>query len=590
MPAAAVMSNSGDDSDTALLVVTVLNQHDVLMGRGLGASQYRGNKSFQRNIVEPLKADYNNTKSYKEKARLAQQAFEEVTVKGGRFLRPQNPTKGARNVVREGVWYLAGKEEALEKCKQSLRQQREEVKPHVLPADDNTMSLLADTSAPMPPLARYLPKDATGDKAKTPEDDEDDTAAVLFGVPFHRMAQTLLAGGEDQIPMSALKSPTTATATSFGNITNSEQHQPNSHNIGLEESLYLKMPLPDDDGDQEKISEELAVLAVAGCATCSEAQQEAERSQMTNAEQASVMADLFGKLHGNAHQQDHTEKRAKLGQVDDQASLQFALKLFHQELQDLAPQDKQALLRAEIDCCDVDNEFSEARMLRFLHCEGMNPKLAAQRFALYWESRLEIFGPIKYLQRMTLTEAFKDDWVAIEHGVACILPHLDASGRMILYVEPHRRSSTQHTYSPQSLLRAFWYLMEVLSNSSGSSKGFVSVTWCKNATIWDYDHYVYPRLARLQDSAFPIQQVGAHTCSTSFISRRIIDPVISALLSKDRRLRRVFHGVVETEIVGVLEEYGILESMLPTTMGGLVQLSQSEWMTQRRALEEQVSS
>ena len=62
-----------------------------------------------------------------------------------------------------------------------------------------------------------------------------------------------------------------------------------------------------------------------------------------------------------------------------------------------------------------------------------------------------MFGPEKCLMRMTLNEALRDDAEAIEDCVYCILPHLDSSGRPILFMHPHRRSADR--YSSASLVR-----------------------------------------------------------------------------------------------------------------------------------------
>ena len=78
-------------------------------------------------------------------------------------------------------------------------------------------------------------------------------------------------------------------------------------------------------------------------------------------------------------------------------------------------------------------------------------QLGAQRFVNYWESRREVFGPEKFLMRMTLSEALRDDLDAIESGVLCLLPHLDSSGRQLVFFEPHRRSG--ELYSSESLVR-----------------------------------------------------------------------------------------------------------------------------------------
>jgi hypothetical protein len=77
-------------------------------------------------------------------------------------------------------------------------------------------------------------------------------------------------------------------------------------------------------------------------------------------------------------------------------------------------------------------------------------QLAAQRFVNYFEGRREVFGPEKYTMRMTLSEAMRDDLTALETGFYCLLPHVDLSGRQIIYLEPHRH--TKEGYTPESLV------------------------------------------------------------------------------------------------------------------------------------------
>jgi hypothetical protein len=61
-----------------------------------------------------------------------------------------------------------------------------------------------------------------------------------------------------------------------------------------------------------------------------------------------------------------------------------------------------------------------------------------------------VFGPEKYLMRMTLGEALRDDLVALETCVFCLLPQLDASGRQVLYLDPSRH--TREGYTSESLV------------------------------------------------------------------------------------------------------------------------------------------
>jgi hypothetical protein len=66
---------------------------------------------------------------------------------------------------------------------------------------------------------------------------------------------------------------------------------------------------------------------------------------------------------------------------------------------------------------------------------------------------------------------------------------------------------------------------------------------------------------------------------------QILKPVLYALMDKRARSRSLYHDVPESEILDVLSGYGILKDMLPVEMGGTVQLDQSEWIANRRAVE-----
>jgi len=68
----------------------------------------------------------------------------------------------------------------------------------------------------------------------------------------------------------------------------------------------------------------------------------------------------------------------------------------------------------------------------------------------YWEARRELFGPDKYLLRMSLSEAVRDDMAALESGVYRLLPGPDLSGRPLVYMDSSR--NTGASYTPESLV------------------------------------------------------------------------------------------------------------------------------------------
>ena len=86
-------------------------------------------------------------------------------------------------------------------------------------------------------------------------------------------------------------------------------------------------------------------------------------------------------------------------------------------------------------------------------------------------------------------------------------------------------------------------------------------------------------------SVFPISDYPAHVCSSPNIIRTVIKPIVCALLGKEGRARTIEHDAPEGEILDELSQYGIEKYMLPTQMGGTVQLNLEEWIADRRATE-----
>lgn len=58
-----------------------------------------------------------------------------------------------------------------------------------------------------------------------------------------------------------------------------------------------------------------------------------------------------------------------------------------------------------------------------------------------------------------------------------------------------------------------------------------------------------------------------------------------ALKTKASRFCTVFHDGSESDVVRSLSAYGVLDSMLPTDMGGTLPFDQSDWIDNRRAAE-----
>ena len=115
--------------------------------------------------------------------------------------------------------------------------------------------------------------------------------------------------------------------------------------------------------------------------------------------------------------------------------------------------------------------------------------------------------------------------------------------------------------------------------------GYVCVVWDKNSSFADFDYKVYERIMYYEMNAWPAKLIASHICCTPSFVLRMVKPILFALTDKKTRTRTSLHGVPDIDILGVLSGYGIIEDMLPTEMGGTIELKPSEWIANRRASE-----
>ena len=118
-----------------------------------------------------------------------------------------------------------------------------------------------------------------------------------------------------------------------------------------------------------------------------------------------------------------------------------------------------------------------------------------------------------------------------------------------------------------------------------TGNGFHCIVWDKYTTIWEVDRKLNDQTFYLYRYCWPVKPMATHVCCPPKILALFLKPVAMALMSKEARARLQFHDVPESEILEVLSGYGILKDMLPTEMGGTVELNQYEWIANRRAVE-----
>lgn len=107
----------------------------------------------------------------------------------------------------------------------------------------------------------------------------------------------------------------------------------------------------------------------------------------------------------------------------------------------------------------------------------------------------------------------------------------------------------------------------------------------RSTTIYDYDSKVSDKMVYLCRYCFPLKTMPTHICCAHPLLVRILKPLMKALMNKEARQRFLMHSARPSDILVVLSEYGIIPEVLPTEMGGAIQLDQTEWIANRRAIE-----
>jgi hypothetical protein len=140
----------------------------------------------------------------------------------------------------------------------------------------------------------------------------------------------------------------------------------------------------------------LFCVLASGRPMFTEKQEKIEQATMTDEEKAAALCDLFGR---SCAVSTHKQKKARLDL--DNNSIEFLVQQMRLELKRIPEDEKQALVEAQMKC--HQDEFSDARLERFLRCEGVNVKVrllevyvyvhascAVQSCHLFWPCRHEL--------------------------------------------------------------------------------------------------------------------------------------------------------------------------------------------------------
>mmetsp|Transcript_14728 Transcript_14728/g.30362 ORF Transcript_14728/g.30362 Transcript_14728/m.30362 type:complete len:289 (-) Transcript_14728:355-1221(-) len=252
---------------------------------------------------------------------------------------------------------------------------------------------------------------------------------------------------------------------------------------------------------------------------------------------------------------------------------------FEQELSKLSDQDWPGLKQAQEKCPEL---LTDAFKLMFLRCEVFNADLAAKRYAVYWEKRIEIFGPERAYLPLTLDGALKDDWTALTTNFIQIIPGVrDAMGRSIIYVDSSKQDKTK--YEKYSMVRTFWYMLHAAVESEEAQQhGVVVMLFPHNAKISQFDRELLKiNIVSLQ-GVIPIRASAIHLCRPPSFFKLVL-VFVRLMTSKRTQKRMLVHFGDEKTVLEKIANYGLDKDMVPTDLGGNVKLDVVSWLEQRKS-------
>jgi hypothetical protein len=408
-------------------LIRLLNINDVLLGRG-GPNKFIGNVRF-RELVKSRKEEYNSYDSYNEKKRIATEGvFDVISFRGGRFLslvRIENiPGLPPRSAIEAGVWEVVERKVALEKCKQALREKEHKPKEGgktkttqqendgiEYPPNHLAGALEAHPAAatfPVPPAAAAAPPNISSasnavsaalltrpaslgvdprlylcqqsllslQQQSLIQQQQQLAPSYPLQLNLNLQASPTIASGvshaqllQNMILQSQLRALMTQTAAAGDSHDRDTAQQDEQETKPKHDSAASSSTASESD-DREDAVFALSALAVADHPQFTEEQEQIEQSQMSSDERVAALCDLFGKctLAGT-----HPNKKAKRDL--DRESLDFLVAQMRLELELIPANKKEAFMEARAKC-RPEEEFCDARLERFLRCEGMNTKVS----------------------------------------------------------------------------------------------------------------------------------------------------------------------------------------------------------------------
>eukprot|EP00521_Asterionellopsis_glacialis_P010956 CAMPEP_0195306960 /NCGR_PEP_ID=MMETSP0707-20130614/37469_1 /TAXON_ID=33640 /ORGANISM="Asterionellopsis glacialis, Strain CCMP134" /LENGTH=403 /DNA_ID=CAMNT_0040371193 /DNA_START=139 /DNA_END=1350 /DNA_ORIENTATION=- len=248
---------------------------------------------------------------------------------------------------------------------------------------------------------------------------------------------------------------------------------------------------------------------------------------------------------------------------------------------------KGAFQQAQVLCPGYVN--SDRFRLMFLRAERFDENAAARRLMLYWQEKVQIFGPEKAFREITLNDFEPEDQRAVNCGGIMLLPQRDNAGRAIIFsIRSKWDTRSDHR---KSMLKWIWYVYHTAAEDEGIQRnGVVAVatttpfnnTSAETASETDavnsvlsssFDRKLEKKIGVMVLKALPVRMVAFHHIRRRKYISSIIFPFILFLIGPKMRARfRQHDGNDVDECLAAFESYGMPPEILPTEIGGTLQL------------------
>mmetsp|Transcript_26286 Transcript_26286/g.40321 ORF Transcript_26286/g.40321 Transcript_26286/m.40321 type:complete len:210 (+) Transcript_26286:46-675(+) len=203
---------------------------------------------------------------------------------------------------------------------------------------------------------------------------------------------------------------------------------------------------------------------------------------------------------------------------------------------------------------------------------------------LYWDRRIESFGPVKAFLPMTIDGALKDDYEALKLGSFSILPSRGAMGRRIALIVTAREVQAEKLkISRESMHRITWYMAHAALEDDEATQrhGLIYLVESKDTNVFKVDNKLSKMNQRAAKGAIPLRISCFHLVHPPAVMS-VIWPVIKQIMSK-RLLNRIrLHYGSDERVLRDLAKCEIGADAVPVDSGGTLEFDFEGWLENRK--------